>query len=161
MQSTVDCFFEDLDFHEGKRVWTLTASRCFSTSSAYETTGRARATLMSRKLIWDRRLPCKVSIFMWKLFNEYLPFPETLRKTGFQLPSKCFFCPSKETRNHVLSDCRFASAIWGFYSHALNLPGFSSNGILMRLQHWWSNASLNSVKGLLLIILSSVICREI
>ena len=116
---------------------------------------------MSRKLIWDHCLPCKVSIFMWKMLNKYLSFPKALHKFGFQLPSKCFFCSSEETSDHVLSDCRFAATIWGFFSHALKLPGFSSNGILMQLQHWWSNTSLSSARGLFLIILPSIICLEI
>ena len=161
MQATVDDFTEVLDLQEGKQFWTLTTSGNFSTFSAYEAPRGARVTLASRRLIWDRRLPCKVTTFMWQLLNDYLPFPEALCKLGFHIPSKCLFCPSEETKDHVLSDCPFASAIWRFFSQAFQLPGFSSMGVQMRLQHWWSNASFTSARGLMLMILPSIICWEI
>ena len=64
-------------------------------------------------------------------------------------------------RDHVIADCWFASAIWGFFAHALGLSRFSSKGILMRLQYWWSSASFNSAKGSVLILLPSLICWEV
>lgn len=87
----------------------------------------------SKKLIWDGRIPCKISILMWKMLNEYLPFPEMLSKFGFQLPSKCVFCPNVETLDHVFSDCSFATTVWDDFSRAFLLPVSSSIRILRRL----------------------------
>ena len=144
-----------------RQVLTLTSSGKFTISLAWEALRDKRASLGSRKLIWDHRVPCKISIFMWKMLNKYLPFPEVLNKFGFQLPLKSQFCQIEETQNCSLSDCPFAMTVWDLYSRVLQLRVSSSSSMLYRLQHWWYYRSFHSARGELLTVLPSIISWEL
>nr|XP_027117734.1 uncharacterized protein LOC113735032 isoform X2 [Coffea arabica] len=67
----IEQFTEVLDV-QGKQwlAWTLTPSGSFIISSSWDALRAKRVILGSRKLIWNRRIPCKIAIFMWKLMNR-------------------------------------------------------------------------------------------
>nr|XP_027088624.1 uncharacterized protein LOC113709975 [Coffea arabica] len=96
-------------------AWTLTSSGDFTISSAWDALRPKRACLGSRKCVWNASAPCKIAVFMWKLLNRYLPFPDALQRFGLQLPSKCSFCLNGESQDHVFSECVLASQVWSFF----------------------------------------------
>ena len=59
-------------------VWTATPDGKFKIQMALERLRKSTNPLISRKLIWNRRIPLKLSIFMWCLLNHLLPFPDML-----------------------------------------------------------------------------------
>lgn len=89
VQHIVQQYFCKID-HEDGQIWSLTLISKFTVSSVWDEVREKDAVLGSRKLIWDKRLPCKILIFMWKMLNEFLPFPDILNLLGFQLPPKWF-----------------------------------------------------------------------
>ncbi|XP_027167252.1 uncharacterized protein LOC113767379 [Coffea eugenioides] len=158
VRDTVDQFTQVIKLDDTvRRAWVLTASGEFTVSLAWDAMRPQQADLGSRRCIWDCWLPCKISIFMWKLLNNYLPFPEALRRFGFQLPSKCQFCPTRESQDHVLSDCSLATEVWNFFSRVLRIPIQPSNGVVCRLQQWWLYKSQSTARGELCRVLASII----
>nr|XP_027060692.1 uncharacterized protein LOC113687227 [Coffea arabica] len=135
VSDTVTQFTRLIDLEDRVRpAWTLTPSGDFTISSAWDALRPKRACLGSRKCVWSGSAPCKIAVFMWKLLNRYLPFPEALQRFGLHLPSKCPFCLNGESQDHVLSECVLAS------------------------QQWWLCHPPGSARGTICKVLPSLIC---
>ncbi|CAI9105548.1 OLC1v1004487C1 [Oldenlandia corymbosa var. corymbosa] len=76
----------ELEFDEEPdiRVWKPCKTGSFSIKTAYEQFRRRKPKEPLLKNIWNQRLQMRISLFMWRLRNLLLPFPETLRKIGLQ-----------------------------------------------------------------------------
>ncbi|KAL3513045.1 hypothetical protein ACH5RR_025762 [Cinchona calisaya] len=76
-----------LSFHEGSDVlvWVSSSTGTFSISSAIATICAPRIILVSRRLIWDNRLPLKVRVFLRRLVNEVLPLDANVQRNGVYL----------------------------------------------------------------------------
>ncbi|GKF50057.1 RNA-directed DNA polymerase, eukaryota, reverse transcriptase zinc-binding domain protein [Tanacetum coccineum] len=68
----------------------------------------------SQETIWNKLVPKKVNIFVWRAFKGRIPIREELDKRGIDLDSK--LCPScdsvVETCVHSLVLCNFAMSVW-------------------------------------------------
>ena len=141
-------------------VWTPTTDGRFGVHSALKMLRTPSNNLISRKLIWDRRIPLKVSVFMWRLLNGWLPFPDKLQQFGLHLPSKCSFCLNSETLQHCFVHCRTAKQVWDHFECALGLRSVADS-LLEKLQGWWIHASGTSLRAVLSHLLPILICWEL
>ena len=72
-------------------VWTPSTDGRFKVQSALMQLRKSRHNLISRKLLWNRCIPLKISVFMWRLLNEWLPFSDKLQLLACTcLPSALF-----------------------------------------------------------------------
>lgn len=97
-------------------VWEPTVTGHFSIASAYEILRPKQPIFMELPLIWSASIPLKISIFLWRMLNALLPFPEVLVTFGFQLPSKCYCCDSLDSIQHCFFHCSFAQAVWRYFN---------------------------------------------
>lgn len=104
-----------------RRIWRLTVTGSFSLASAYELFAPKRRILPVMKVIWNKRLPKRVSVFMWRLLNGILPFPDVLMTIGFSMPSKCCFCAHVDDLQHFFGFCPFVQTVWEFFCIRLHL----------------------------------------
>lgn len=63
-------------------IWKPDSAGLFTMRSAYEAVRGRMAVISALEHIQDSRIPLKISIFMWRLFNGFLPFPEVLMSLG-------------------------------------------------------------------------------
>ncbi|KAG0466785.1 hypothetical protein HPP92_018365 [Vanilla planifolia] len=96
------------------------------------------------RLLWHSRIPEKVSIFMWRLFNNALPLPLNLQKMNISLAPKCPFCPDVDTMEHIFWRCRMVYPTWQWFGRTLEV--YDQTNLLELVQHWWSRKS--SLKSL-------------
>lgn len=159
VRDTVDQFTQAVELEDSvQRAWVLTPSGDFTISSAWDAIWPMQEYLWTRKCVWGSRVPCKIAVFMWKLLNNYLPFPDALQRLGFQLPTKCQFCLGGESQDHVMSECTLATEVWNFFSKALSVPTMGPTGILGRLQQWWLLQPPGTARGMVCRVLPSLIC---
>ncbi|GJV72922.1 RNA-directed DNA polymerase, eukaryota, reverse transcriptase zinc-binding domain protein, partial [Tanacetum coccineum] len=84
---------------------------------------------------WDKTLPRKVNIFIWRLALDRLPHRLNLSARGMDIAS--IACPSYndnvEASSHIFFDCDFAKEIWRLISSWCDfpLPTFTSYGYWM------------------------------
>ena len=142
-------------------IWQPSPAGSFTVSSTLETLRPLSNPLISRKLIWDKRLLLKVSIFMWRLLNDLLPFPDILRRFGLHLPSKCPFCPNEDSLTHCFVECQAASQVWGWFEQGLELHVGTSDSLMVKLQGWWMHSSRRSLRATCTHLLPMLICWEL
>ena len=92
-------------------VWNLTASGIFSVKSMYEDLMNGHARDLHTYL-WKLKVPLKIKVFMWFLKNKVLLTKDNLAKRNWQGCTKCSFCGSEETVDHLFITCPFSKIIW-------------------------------------------------
>ena len=77
------------------------------------------------------------------------------------MPSKCPFCTSCESLDHLFSSCPLADELRSFFERILDVQSSRSEDILVWLQGLWSHSSASSTRGCLLQVLPAIVCQEI
>lgn len=101
-------------------------------------------------------------MFLWKLINHCLPFPENLKRFNLHLPSMCPFCKHNIISGfHTFFDCPWSKTIWTHFSSILDIPPMQASGVLSSLFHWWFRSNDKTLKQKLIGIIPGFICWNI
>lgn len=104
--------------------WELDKSRKFSTKSLYRfITDRGTISRVAQ-LVWKSKIPLKIKIFLWQLFNNKLQTAQNLAKKGWKGDVKCCLCGVTESVDHIFFHCPMAIFVWSFIKHTFGLGGF-------------------------------------
>ncbi|KAF4386304.1 hypothetical protein G4B88_003521 [Cannabis sativa] len=100
-------------------TWSLNANRNYSVASGYKIRFR-NPDLVKCSNNSKASLTPKMKIFIWKVFNHWLPSKVELEKRGIALNTLCDWCKSqKEDTCHALWGCPKVQHIWekmGFFN---------------------------------------------
>src|SRR4051812_30167651 len=79
--------------------------------------------------IWRSFIPHSKSLLVWRLFLDKIPTNEQLSRKGLFVVSKCSLCNDfSEGSIYLFFSCSFATKLWQWLSHILNLQVlFNSN----------------------------------
>ncbi|GJW68358.1 RNA-directed DNA polymerase, eukaryota, reverse transcriptase zinc-binding domain protein [Tanacetum coccineum] len=114
--------------------WTIAKDGAFSVSSTQHHTNTHLLPSLDNQTQWDKTLPRKVNVFMWRLMLDRLPHRLNLSSCGIDIPS--ISCPScngnVESSNHIFFDCVNAKDIWNLVRNwcGILFPTFTS------FEHW-------------------------
>jgi hypothetical protein len=93
-------------------IWTLEKNKEFSTSSLYK---EMSFPIMINKWmmnVWRAKLPLKIKIFLWQLYNDKVQTTEQLKKNWSGLVD-CKLCGKVESVEHLFLQCAVANFCWG------------------------------------------------
>lgn len=78
---------------------------------------KRRDTNTAYKNMWAKKLPFKISDFMWKLWRAKLLLDYAIRRMGYIMPSRCWFFvnPQEENMAHVFFISYAASRVWSCF----------------------------------------------
>ncbi|CAI9774666.1 unnamed protein product [Fraxinus pennsylvanica] len=109
--------------------------------------------------VWNKAIPKRVSVAMWKALSGSLSVDSSIRKVGIAIASKCNCCLVGHDKNtdHVLSTGDFADEVWKKLSHYLGLQWRSKQGWWERVQLWCARAKRSTQLGCLLGMLPCLI----
>ncbi|KAL2227921.1 UNVERIFIED_CONTAM: hypothetical protein Sindi_1771800 [Sesamum indicum] len=104
-----------------KIVWIAASNWTFSTISAWEA---IRVVSPWRQLfidIWHRSLRPTVSVFLWRLFQDWIPMDERMKRKGFSFPSKCQYCDAEESISHLDVEGAVVRDVWLHFANVFGL----------------------------------------
>ena len=101
--------------------WSLTPSGLFTVRSMYLDLLDGPAGDF-KKYIWKIKVPLKIRIFMWFVYNKVILTKDNLKKRNWQGSSKCCFCDQDETIQHLFFSCPFAKILWRIIYMTFNIP---------------------------------------
>ncbi|GKC82639.1 RNA-directed DNA polymerase, eukaryota [Tanacetum coccineum] len=107
---------------------------------------------------WNRYLPKKINIFIWRVLRDRLPTRWNLSHKGIDLDSlNCLICDtSVETTNHSLWFCSLATTLWHRVFVWLDIaPPNPSN--IQDVFSWLDNMSLSSAQKSALEVICGVV----
>ncbi|GJR11655.1 RNA-directed DNA polymerase, eukaryota [Tanacetum coccineum] len=97
-----------------KCVWFLAHDGVFSVGDLCRRIDDHILPSVDTKMTWDKSLPRKVNIFMWRLKLDRLSHRLHLSSRGIDIPK--ISCPScsgnVETNHHIFFDCVIAKEVW-------------------------------------------------
>ncbi|KAL2228803.1 UNVERIFIED_CONTAM: hypothetical protein Sindi_1860000 [Sesamum indicum] len=124
-----------------KIVWTAASNGTFSTTSAWEA---IRVVSPRRQLfidIWHRSLRPMVYVFLWRLFQDWIPVDERMMRKGFSFPSKCQCCDAEESISHLFVEGAVVRDVWLHFANVFGLQ-LCETGNLRLMVHFWRYSTL-------------------
>ncbi|GKC08819.1 RNA-directed DNA polymerase, eukaryota [Tanacetum coccineum] len=118
----------------GTCIWSLAKDDIFSVKEARRVIDDKILPSLATSISWDKILPRKVNIFMWRLMLDRLPHRLNLSSRGIDIQS--ISCPScngnVESSNHIFIECDIALEVWRLVRIWCDItsPTFTS------LEHW-------------------------
>nr|GEX16923.1 putative reverse transcriptase domain, ribonuclease H-like domain, aspartic peptidase domain protein [Tanacetum cinerariifolium] len=95
-------------------LWLLGKDGVFTVGETRKHTDNVILPVMDSSTRWNKFLPRKIHVFMWRLSLHHLPQRFNLSRRGFDIDS--ILCPiclkTAETKGHVFSTCEFAYDVW-------------------------------------------------
>ncbi|GJS34892.1 RNA-directed DNA polymerase, eukaryota [Tanacetum coccineum] len=116
--------------------WTIADDGVFSVRSTRHHIDSLILPTLDNPTQWDKTLPRKVNIFMWRFMLDRLPHRLNLSSRGIDIPS--IVCPScngnVESSNHIFFGCGNAKDIWNIIRNwcDIQFPACTS------FEHWKS-----------------------
>jgi hypothetical protein len=101
---------------EDSHIWRFSASRQYSSKSAYEAMFIGAIQFGAWERIWQSWAPGKCKFFMWLVAHDRCWIADRLTRRNLPHPDKCPLCDQEETINHLLVSC------WGIRNQAFRIP---------------------------------------
>jgi hypothetical protein len=108
-------------------TWGLTPSKMFTTGSLYNFLTNGGMESKMAKMIWKCKIPLKIRIFLWQVFQDRLQTGQQLKMMKWGGSEHCYLCGKMENANHLLFDCPMAVFVWSFLGEAMGWQGFPSS----------------------------------
>jgi hypothetical protein len=91
----------------------LEKNKDFSTSSLYKELTFPAVVNKWLMNVWRAKLPLKIKIFLWQLYNEKIQTAERLKKRNWAGSMECKLCGQVESVEHLFLHCAVARFCWG------------------------------------------------
>ncbi|KAL0406376.1 UNVERIFIED_CONTAM: hypothetical protein Slati_3951500 [Sesamum latifolium] len=116
--------------------WKWSSKGTFTTTSAWEHSREHVPKQSFYKTIWSPLIRPTISIFIWRLINNWLPV-DTRKQKGISFASQCSCCSSEEeTLPHLFLHNKVVQEVWNFLAHAFHFLLPCTDNILLFLQAW-------------------------
>jgi hypothetical protein len=70
---------------------------------------------------WKIKVPLKIQIFMWFIYKKVILPKDNITKRRWIGCTKCVFCGSKETIDHLFISCHFSRLVWRVVHFTFNI----------------------------------------
>lgn len=122
-------------------LWTPSASRCYSSKSAYERFFVGSVAFKPAKRVWKTWGPPKCKFFIWLASLNRCWTVDWLARRGLEHLELCLLCDQKEeTVQHLLVACAFGRQVWFQVLSLINLQHLSPMPREVNFQDWWNQA---------------------
>nr|GEY64202.1 RNA-directed DNA polymerase, eukaryota, reverse transcriptase zinc-binding domain protein [Tanacetum cinerariifolium] len=104
----------DISVDEDTCTWVLSNDDTFSVKSARRLIDSKLLPSIPTPTVWDKFLPRKVNIFLWRLSLDRLPHRLNLSSRGLDIPTiSCSSCNGNvESADHVFFECDLVKESW-------------------------------------------------
>lgn len=103
--------FVELNDNNDVFRWDLNKSGSFTVKSMYLALIQ-EGVVARNNPIWQLKVPLKIKVFLWFLVKGATLTKDNLAKRMWQGDTKCCFCSSLETIQHLFFDCHMARFVW-------------------------------------------------
>lgn len=92
--------------------WALDNSHQFTTKSLYRFRTDGGISKNIHCIIWKCRVPLKIKIFLWQLYNRKIQGVMVMKKRGWKGCGSCSLCGENEIIDHIFVHCALAKYVW-------------------------------------------------
>ncbi|GJX47702.1 RNA-directed DNA polymerase, eukaryota, reverse transcriptase zinc-binding domain protein [Tanacetum coccineum] len=110
-------------------TWSLGPNGTFTVKDARYRIDQNILPTLAHATTWDKSIPRKVNVFMWRLSLDRLPHRLNLSSRGMDIPA--ISCPScnanVESANHIFFECDIATDMWKLVFRWCDIPLFQAS----------------------------------
>ncbi|GJR77793.1 RNA-directed DNA polymerase, eukaryota [Tanacetum coccineum] len=121
--------FINIDVNEDTCTWSLGPNGTFTVKDARYRIDQNILPTLAHATTWDKSIPRKVNVFMWRLSLDRLPHRLNLSSRGMDIPA--ISCPScnanVESANHIFFECDIATDMWKLVFRWCDIPLFQAS----------------------------------
>ncbi|XP_027158364.1 uncharacterized protein LOC113759985 [Coffea eugenioides] len=118
-------------------LWATSASGQFTLTSAWELCRQRRTILPLAQWVWNKGTPLKISLFAWRLLNNFLPLDSVMRRRGLPVVSRCSCCLQEaESVPHLFVNGPIASEVWGHFASKFGILHSTPDDIQLVWRMW-------------------------
>ncbi|KAL0926716.1 hypothetical protein M5K25_002960 [Dendrobium thyrsiflorum] len=121
----------------------------FCMKRAWHTFRRHQTARNFFTLIWHRNIPSTASVFLWRLWNNFVPTDDILIKKGLYLVSKCQCCYHVENYAHIFISNPIAVRVWIYFEEVFHLKYFNANFTIRQVVTKWFSKSRGNITHLI------------
>jgi hypothetical protein len=92
--------------------WALDNSHQFTTKSLYRFRTDGGISKNIHCIIWKCRVPLKIKIFLWQLYNRKIQGVMVMKKRGWKGCGSCSLCGENKIIDHIFVHCALAKYVW-------------------------------------------------
>ncbi|GJY82091.1 RNA-directed DNA polymerase, eukaryota, reverse transcriptase zinc-binding domain protein [Tanacetum coccineum] len=119
----------NIDVNEDTCTWSLGPNGTFTVKDARYRIDQNILPTLAHATTWDKSIPRKVNVFMWRLSLDRLPHRLNLSSRGMDIPA--ISCPScnanVESANHIFFECDIATDMWKLVFRWCDIPLFQAS----------------------------------
>ncbi|KAF9675131.1 hypothetical protein SADUNF_Sadunf09G0000200 [Salix dunnii] len=115
-------------------LWSLTAHGGFTMYSAWNRMRQVSVRQLIFSKIWHASILLKMSFFIWRLINDFVPVDTRIQRKGICMVSKCYGSNDIESLEHLFLFCPTVSPVWNFFAAMF----FISLLVDGSIKHWLS-----------------------
>ncbi|GJY99943.1 RNA-directed DNA polymerase, eukaryota, reverse transcriptase zinc-binding domain protein [Tanacetum coccineum] len=114
----------NIEVSEDTCVWSLGPKGTFTIKDARSIIDQKTLPSLAPSTTWDKTIPRKVNIFMWRLSLDRLPNRLNLSLRGMDIPAiSCSSCNANvESANHIFFKCIIATEMWKLVYRWCEIP---------------------------------------
>ncbi|GKD61016.1 putative RNA-directed DNA polymerase, eukaryota, reverse transcriptase zinc-binding domain protein [Tanacetum coccineum] len=128
----------NIEVSEDTCVWSLGPKGTFIVKDACNIIDQKTLPSLAPSTTWDKTIPRKVNIFMWRLSLDRLPHRLNLYLRGMDIPDiSCSSCNANvESANHIFFECIIATEMWKLVYRWCEIP-FVQASSLEAFKDWF------------------------
>nr|XP_009784166.1 PREDICTED: uncharacterized protein LOC104232616 [Nicotiana sylvestris] len=133
-------------------IWTTKTDGKFSCKSAWNCIRTHRNTSLVNKMNWNKKVPFKISFFLWRLLRNRIAVDVNMIKFGISLPSMCSYCTDhkQEDIEHLFLNSMVSSRISKHFNQHFGIVQRTAS-LRHHIINWWLT------KGMFLLSLSRMV----
>ena len=93
-------------------MWLWDPKGIFTVKSCYNFLSFGGVRIQARDTVWHLKVPLKIRLFLWLIFQNKILTKDNLCKKGWQGCTLCPFCSHNESIHHLFFECAFADNFW-------------------------------------------------
>ncbi|GJT46136.1 RNA-directed DNA polymerase, eukaryota, reverse transcriptase zinc-binding domain protein [Tanacetum coccineum] len=119
----------NIDVNEDTCTWSLGPNGTFTVKDARYRIDQNILPTLAHATTWDKSIPRKVNVFMWRLSLDRLPHRLNLSSRGMDIPTiSCRSCNANvESGNHIFFECHIATDMWKLVFRWCDIPLFQAS----------------------------------
>lgn len=143
--------------------WRLTASGCFSVSTAWDSIRQRGPVNRVLAQTWSTSMPAQSKILIWRLLKAILSVDLVAKRRGIHLASQCVCCAQgkEESLSHLFLEGDLVVSLWSYFGAVFGVRNQPTHSLMARLASWFFVCKGSSHFATLGRMAAIAICRQI
>ncbi|KAL6576884.1 hypothetical protein OROMI_011160 [Orobanche minor] len=118
-------------------VWTLSSNGIFNFKTSWEFSRKKKPPDNILRFCWNPLITPTISVFMVRVFNNWIPTPDGLARRGIIATNACYCCDGVESLPHLFLNGPVAKEVWKVFHKLSGIKFLESSNFKLIIANWF------------------------